>query len=98
MTEANNARLVPLNKATWWTPTGGLYAIAAAVAAVAIVLGVSSSPARRYEFATAQGLGVWRGDMTTGEAVLCVNGDMVQAIAGGTSELAHEYKGLAKKC
>jgi hypothetical protein len=58
-----------------WTPTGGLYAIAAGLIVLAVATG-NSIFSHRYEFASPMKLGgdvLWRGDTVTGEAVLCAS-------------------------
>jgi hypothetical protein len=85
-----------IDRDAWWSPTGGLYAIAAAIAAVAIVIGVSASPPRRYEF-SASALGVWRGDTITGEAVLCVSSAEAHSADDDRSPYS-TMKGIVKKC
>jgi hypothetical protein len=73
---------------------GCLYAVAAALLVIAILVGVSSSPPRRYQFSTGTGIGVWRGDTFTGKAVICASSAAAQAEIAS----APENKGLMRKC
>ena len=61
-----------IDRKALWSPTGGLYAVAAGLVILAIATG-NSIFSHRYQFASSSldGQVVWRGDTVTGPAVLC---------------------------
>lgn len=78
-----------------WTPTGGLFAIAAGLVILAIATG-NSIFSHRYQFAPSSfvnGQAVWRGDTITGHAVLCATRPVIEGM-----ESREEGKGIVTKC
>lgn len=79
----------------YWTTTGGLFAIAVALFALAVATG-NSIFSHRYQFTSSsflEGQAVWRGDAVTGKAVLCVTDSMATRL-----ESDARGKGLATRC
>jgi hypothetical protein len=78
-----------------FSPTVGLFAIAAALLVLAITIGNTNLLFARYQFAATAfgGEAVWRGDTVTGNAVLCAT----DAVAAHT-DLNEQLKRIVKRC
>ena len=73
-----------------WSPTAGLFAVA-----LSILIFAALMPAR-YQFAASSFAGgqvVWRGDTTTGRAILCGTDDLVNALQSQDAK-----QGFVRKC
>ena len=89
------AGLMQFKFSRYWTPTGGLFAIAAALLVLAVATG-NSIFSHRYEFTSSSfvdGQAVWRGDTVTGSAVLCVTDHIATRL-----ETDDRTKALATRC
>ena len=83
-----------IDRSKLWTLTGALYAIAAAIVVLALATG-NSIFQHRYQFAASSldGHAVWRGDMITGQAVLCGTDVLVDGL-----QARDPNENLVRKC